>query len=165
MTTSSESMIKAIADTLRDGVLPVLETASWPAGNLRACLMLLAYLEERIRLEGPLLFDSNAVLRGLLAEIASGDGMPQDAELISMAEAVVQKHPARAAFVGVEALAQENADYLEAVSRIIKHSHARRADTDPGRYDNLRAKLDACALAAGVPENAFTEKALRMVPV
>jgi hypothetical protein len=64
-----------------------------------------------------------------------------------------------------EELALENEAYQEAIARIIKHSHEKRSDLNPKLHGSLREKLDACAFAAAAPENAFTEKALGMIPI
>jgi hypothetical protein len=163
--TSTEFIIKAVADALSHGVLPALEPASWPAGNLRACLMLLAYAQDRVKLEGPALIKSNAALRGELGDIASGKDLPPDSELQALAMAALNKYPAPGAYTDVADLEQENAAYQEAVVRLIKHSHDQRAKYDLAQYRNLRIRLDSCAAAAAAPDNAFVERALTKAPI
>jgi hypothetical protein len=162
---TTEFIIKAVADALSQGVLPALEPASWPAGNLRACLMLLAYAEDRVKLEGPALIKSNAALRGELADIASGKDMPPDSEIKDLAIAVLNKYPAPSVYTDVADLEQENAAYQEAVVQLIKYSHGRRSQYDSALYRNLRARLDHCAAAAAAPDNAFVERALTKAPI
>ena len=158
-------MVKAVANTLKNDVLPTLEQASWPAGNVRACLQLLTYIEDRITQEGKAMFDSNAAMRKLLTEIATGRDLPQDAELSKVVEGVLKDVPDRAMYIDVADLVTDNQRYQEAVATLIKLSHSRRDKFDTGHFDNLRTKLSACAAAAAVPENLFVERAQGMVPI
>jgi hypothetical protein len=163
--TTTEFMIKAVAEALRNGVLPALEPASWPAGNLRACLMLLTYIEDRVKLEGPALMKSNTALRAELATIAAGQNLPPDAKIGELAAAVLKEFPARDAIVDMADLERESLAYQETVVQLIQYAHARRDLYDSALYGNLRTLLDGCAAAAAAPDNAFVERALGMVPI
>jgi cell division protein YceG involved in septum cleavage len=162
---STEYMVRAVTNTLKNDVLPTLEQASWPAGNVRACLQLLTYIEDRVTQEGKAMFESNAAMRKLLTEIATGRDLPQDAELSKIVGQVLKDVPDRATYIDVADLVHENQRYQDAVATLIKLSHNRRDKFDVKHYDNLRTKLSACAAAAAVPENIFVERAQGMVPI
>ena len=164
MTNTTEFMIKAVADSLKNDVLPELEQASWTASKVRSCLMLLTYIEARVNLEGPLLFDSNAQLRDLLSGIAAGENNAMDPELADAAKSVLRKYSPRSAYVGIATLEEENSAYQDVVTTLIKISYSRRTEIDPELYQNLRATLGACAAAASAPDEAFVKSAMRMVP-
>lgn len=48
MIADSQKIIAAIKTTLSDLVLPGMKAASWEAGNIRSCLVLLTYLEDTL---------------------------------------------------------------------------------------------------------------------
>ena len=78
-----EEMIRAVADALEHDVLTSLEAQSLPAGNVRACLMLLTYIEDRVKLESSALLKSNKILAEALQTISMATETPDDKELIN----------------------------------------------------------------------------------
>jgi hypothetical protein len=165
MSMSTEFMIRSVTETLKNDVLPALEPATWPAGNLRACLALLASIEDRVRNEGSALFACNARLRELLAEIAVGYGMPQDSPMSQGINAVLQRLPVRSKHIEIGELARENQAYQQAVAEIISHAHSRRKEWDSGSYAHLREKIEACVTEIGKLDETLVGSAMNMTPI
>jgi hypothetical protein len=68
MKASVQHIIASIPASLEIEVLPYLEPYAGPASNVRACLMMLAYVERRVSLDPQLLFEDNKSLRALLRD-------------------------------------------------------------------------------------------------
>lgn len=162
MIASADYVIKAIAETLEQDVLPHLEPATLLAGNVRSCIMLLTYLEDRVRLEGRILSENNAAMRALLTELSTDDRLTRDS-LLAQVQTVLQDIPARGTYVDVTELAAENESYKSVLQSIVA---ALRNTPDAGpSHAALRARLDTCLLSMGARDYTIVQRAEAKLPV
>jgi hypothetical protein len=162
MIASSDYVIKAIAETLENDVLPQLEPATLLAGNVRSCIMLLTYLEDRVRLEGRTLFENNAAMRALLTEISADESFTRY-NMQDQVRTALEAIPPRAAYVDVTALAAENEAYKMLMQSLVAALRA-TPDSSPG-HAALRARLDTCLLNIGERDYAIVQRAEAKLPV
>jgi hypothetical protein len=163
MIASADYVIKAIAETLEQDVLPRLEPATLLAGNVRSCIMLLTYLEDRVRLEGRTLSENNAAMRALLTEISADESFTQY-NMHAQAQTVLETIPARAAYVDVTQLAAENEFYKSVMQALVTALRNAPDATGPG-HAALRARLDTCLLNMGERDYAIVQRAEAKLPV
>ncbi|MDX3899109.1 MAG: hypothetical protein QHC40_01090 [Sphingobium sp.] len=71
-----EQTIRSVRTILEEQVLPSLSTADWTASNIRASLLLLTYAEDSVRLERPLLIESEAAILSLFRSALARDDLP-----------------------------------------------------------------------------------------
>jgi hypothetical protein len=162
MIASADYVIKAIAETLEKDVLPQLQPATLLAGNVRSCIMLLTYLEDRVRLEGGTLFENNMAMRALLTEISADDSLARY-KMAAPVQTLLQQIPARDNYVDVTQLAAENEAYKSLMqSLVIALRNA--PDASPGDAA-LRAQLDTCLLNMGERDYAIVQRAEAKLPV
>jgi hypothetical protein len=72
MMISSQEILRAITHTLENNVLPELDAASWPASNIRSCVLLLHYLEGRTAVERQVLLNANGLIEAFLNNVQQG---------------------------------------------------------------------------------------------
>jgi hypothetical protein len=163
MIAAADYVIKAIAETLEQDVLPQLEPATLLAGNVRSCIMLLTYLEDRVRLEGRTLSENNAAMRALLTEISADESFARY-NMQAQVRTVLENIPARPAYVDVTALAAENESYKTVMQSLVTALRAAPDATGPG-HAALRARLDNCLLNIGERDYAIVQRAEAKLPV
>ncbi len=142
MKPSSQALLGGIADTVETQVLPELEASTWTASRLRSCLALLRHLEQRVVMEGPLLYRENAELEVFFGELLEDlkdvrEALPLRDELEVLRSTCTYSE----AYPAVEELASVNARYLEFLDRIIIMLHENRAALGEARFEELRGRV------------------------
>jgi hypothetical protein len=165
MNLTTDFLVKAVARALRDDVLPALETKSPAAGNLRACLMLLASIEDRVRSEGPALFDTNTKLRDAFRRMSTSPAMRHEPELAQGIAAALAAFPAHPGFVAVADLYRENLAYQEILCRVIARAHERRSVWGPEAYRGINREIAGCTDAIGKLDETFVQHARDLTPL
>ena len=134
MNVSVQHILASVIASLQSEVLPHLEPAATPASNVRACLMMLTHIEQRVGLEAKFLFDDNQALRLLLNEAVKNDKLTLDAAVRGHVASVLKQYPDRADFYDVADATNENRQYQELLTQVIRQL-AGKAD------ENFRTKL------------------------
>jgi hypothetical protein len=137
-----QDIVRAVSETLFEKVLPDLEPASWTASNIRACAMLLVYVEDRIRTETPILLETNALMRGLLIDVTEGRlPVTLDATLGAALEQALGRGEGPSGATEIDGLAMENDAYKECLSLLSRHTAAARTRPDAPDDAAFRARL------------------------
>jgi hypothetical protein len=159
---SPQAVIKAVAETLKNQVLPELEAATWTASHVRACVMLLTYIEDRLTLEPPLLIEDNSALRALLAEAAAEAYTPLlGRDLREEITAALDELPVAAAGCVNANPFEGNLVYKELLTKAINRAFQNRA-ADTARYTELRTRIDACLAVLLQHENQIVKRAEKL---
>lgn len=144
MKPSSQSLIGGIANTIERDVLPDMEASSWPASRLRSCLMLLRHLEQRVVIEGPLLFKGNLALQDLLdglspalCELPGGTDLVHEIDTIRLQLRALDTYPT------VDELAEVNDEYQHLLEEIICLLHDKRSVLGEKRFSELNGRIIA----------------------
>jgi hypothetical protein len=165
MIASTADIITAVTETLSKSILPHFETATWAASDIRACLVLLAYLQDRVAHAGQTLVADNEALRSMLEEVASGPDMPPvDADLREDIAQVLQAAPVRLDFAPIEQLERDNEFYQSLLSRVSRRLFEGREAIDQLLYANFRGRLRACLEGVHARDFAVAAKAQALVP-
>jgi hypothetical protein len=165
MNLATDFLVRAVTQTLQNDVLPALENKSSAAGHLRACLMLLASIEDRVRSEGTVLFDTNTRLRDTFGRISASPVMSLEPELAQDVKQTLAAFPARNAFVSVPELFRENQAYQELLCRIIDWAHVRRDTWKPAAYADISREVAVCVAAIGKLDETLIQHARDFTPV
>ena len=165
MIASNAAIIRAISQTLSDSVLPQFEAATWPASNVRACITLLAFLEDRIAAEADVLTEDNKALKSLLLRIASGPAMSHLAdELRAQLEAAVRPTTAQAGLKTASETESENEFCQALLSKIIRHLFEIRGTLDAEVYGRIREDVRTCLAAVHARDFGIAARAASFVP-
>lgn len=165
MNLSTEFVVAAVIQALQHDVLPALDAKSPPAGNLRACIMLLTSIEDRVKVEGRALFDANRGLRDSLERLSAHASIAREAELSDSIASVLRTFPPRDAFVGVADLTRENQAYQEIVVRLVARAHAKRTAWGAEAYGQIRREIESCLEVVGTLDEAFIQHARDLTPI
>ena len=160
MNTSIQHIINAVIASLETQVLPHLEPAATPASNVRACLMMLVNIEQRVTLEAGFLFEDNKSLRALLKQaVESGVPSLSSDALGKEVKTALAKYPDRSEFFDAAEAAIENRAYQELLTQLIKQlgSNKSGAGFKPALHQYLEELKQRDA--------KLVEKALGRVPV
>lgn len=158
MTISVQHILANVIASLQTEVLPHLEPAATPASNVRACLMMLTSVEQRVTLEGKFLFEDNKALRSLLNDAIRNDKLTLDAAVRSNVGGALKQHSDRGDFYDVTDATKENQQYQEVLTQIIKQL-AGKAD------ESFRPKLHQYLGELKQRDMQLIENASKMVPV
>ena len=160
MNVSVQHLLAAVSSSLEREVLPHLDPQAFPAGNLRACLMLLANIEARVTHEARNVFDDNGELRVLLQEAADrGEELGLKSELRQSVLAALGKYP-QAQWFDTQAMADENRDYQELLTHVIEQSSGHHSPTG-----EFRGKLHAYLQRLGLRDMQLVANALQRTPI
>ena len=165
MNLSTEFVIAAVIEALQNDVLPALAAKSAPAGNLRACIMLLTSVEDRVKLEGRALFDANRGLRESFERLSKHALLRREAELSASIATALHAFPARETFVEVAELTRENQAYQEVLSHLVARAHAKRLEWGVEAYAQVRKEIEDCLQMLGMPDEAFIRHARDLTPI
>jgi hypothetical protein len=146
-------------------VLPEFEAATWPASNVRACLALLAYLEDRIAVEADVLLNDNKALKSLFESMVSDSQMPPlEGDLRAQLETLLQFASVRPDSLTVSQLERENESYQILLSKIIRRVFELRDASDPHSYARFRERVRACLSAVHTRDFGLAARAAALVP-
>ena len=159
MNVSVKRILASVIASLQTEVLPHLEAQAKPASNVRACMMMLTYIEQRVELEAKFLFDDNKALRSLLGDAADNTKLPLDGSVRGDISKALKHYPDRAEFFEVAEVAKENNDYQELLTLVIKKIAADKSDP------TFRTRLHHYLSELKDRDGKLTEKASKMVPV
>jgi hypothetical protein len=157
MNVSIQHMLAAVMRTLEGDVLPHLDPQSTPAGNLRACLMLLTHIEARVTHESRQLFEDNLELRSLLATVASSPVI--DETLRASLRTALQESPPQDTWFDVEKAAHDNRRYQELLTQVIERLPGPRTGNE------LANELHTYLQRLRQRDLQLVEKALSRTPV
>ena len=144
MNPQSHALLRGIADTIESQVLPELQASTWTASRLRSCLALLRHLEQRVPVEGPLLFRENAELEAFCAAVLADLGQTCDAgPLLAELETLRVECRPTGAYPPVPELAAANARYQTFLDRIVTFVHDNRPALGADRFAELRGRIIA----------------------
>jgi hypothetical protein len=141
MKPSSAELIGAIARTLETEILPEVDAGGWAASRLRSSLMLLRHLEQRVALEGPLLYRENADLEALLRALAvelTGEGWAADLVLQSVG---LVEAPAIEGYPDVSLLSRRNERCQVLLDAFIVALHEQRASLGEERFARINRQI------------------------
>ena len=158
MNVSVQHILASVIASLQTEVLPHLEAQAKPASNVRACLMMLAHIEQRVGLEAKFLFDDNKALRLLLNEAVKNDKLTLDAAVRGNVASVLKQYPDRADFYDVADATNENRQYQELLTQVIRQL-AGKAD------ESFRPKLHQYLGELKQRDIKLSENASKLVPV
>lgn len=162
MIASLQTVLEAVTETLKNQVLPELEAATWTASHVRACVMLLTYIEDRLTLEPPLLIEDNSALRALLIEAAAEAYTALlGRDLREEITAALDGLPVAAAGCVNAKPLESNLIYKELLTKAINRAFQNRA-ADPARYTELRTRIDAFLAVLRQHEKQIVERAEKL---
>jgi hypothetical protein len=165
MMASNAQIIQAVALALKDTVLPEFDASTWPASNVRACLALLAYLEDRIIGEADLLREVSTELRSLFECMVSDPEMPPLEEgLRVQLQSALQIECAQVDAPTISALERENEVYQALLSKIIGRMFELRNTIDADAYGRFREKVRACLSIIHERDFRLAARAAALVP-
>ena len=156
MSVSTQYIVRAVIDSIESEVLPHLEPQARPASHLRACLMMLANVEARIRHEARNLFDDNRELRALLGD-AESLGLTRDIRLL------LDSYPEQHYFDVAKAV-EENRRYQEELTQLIRQLGDTR-QTASDAHAGFKANLHRYLEAHDKRDRQLVETALSYVPL
>lgn len=162
MRASIQDVVRAVSETLLNQVLPQLEAASWTASNVRACAMLLVYVEDRVTGELALLRDTNAAMRTLLQEAAA---TAAHSALRAECTAVLNSFAQGADAADVDLLTRENEAYKEALARLSRRMSELRMQSGRQEDGALRSRLQDTLRAVHEREHAIAARANQYIPL
>ena len=166
MTVSIKHVLSSVIASLGQEVLPHLEPATYPASSVRASLMLLNYVEQRIALEGRLVFEDNKSLRQLLHEAAdSKRSLALDESLSQKVSSVLGEYRERSEYFDPVDAINENQAYQEILTQLIDSLEKSRADGSAQAHAIFRASLHRYLDELGQRDIQLVGKALEMAPV
>ncbi len=160
MSVSSSQLISAIAHSLEHEVLTQLPPASWGASNVRSCLALLAYLQDRIPVEMQLLREDNADLRTLCSDALASTDL--DTTRKTQLEAALVQHKGDHDALSIDTLRAANDSYRKCVEDLIANSSEKRSLT--AESSPLSIRVRAYLLRAHEREYATIARSAMMAP-
>ncbi len=138
MNPSVEQMLEAAQLALREHVAPTV-TDQWAASALRSVDVILSHLQARAPVEGPMLFEDNADLAGVLAEAL---GLALEAQLAAGLRGFVAEVAAVSGYPAVAELCALNIRGRGLVDEVLLACHALDGDTQAARvHEVLRGYL------------------------
>jgi len=135
MKPSVEQMLEAAQLALREHVAP-LATDQWAASALRSVDVILSHLQARVPVEGPMLYEDNRDLAGVLAKAVDLD---LGANLREALDAFAAEQPAMNEYPSVNALADLNIKGRGLLDELLIFCHARNEEVV---HDALRGYLE-----------------------
>ena len=166
MRASIQDLVRAVSETLTNQVLPELEPASWTASHVRACAMLLLFVEDRVTSDRSLLLETNATMRKFLESVFDGRaGAPKSVIESAGIEKALSTFGNRPAEAEVDLLTRENEAYKEVLSRLSRKSSEMRVQ--PGAADDsmFRGGLHECLASIHEREKKLALRANKYVPL
>ena len=163
MILSSEMTLWAVSRILKDDMLPRLETASWEASNIRACLALLTYAEDCVQLERSVLTESNAAMLALFKTLTDGSAAWLSSGHLADVRIAVQSSVSRGGGRTADLLA-DHERYKALLSELVRCSAAART-TSPGVDAVFRAELHRCLAVLAAKDAALTQRSRGMLPL
>jgi hypothetical protein len=164
MIASNAQIIRAVASTLVDKVLPELAATTWPASNVRACIALLAYLEDRIDREGDVLRRSNQAMKSLFDGMISDAEIPLEEELRAQIQIALHADFLQQDGHAVSHLEHQNDAYQVLLSKIIRRMFELRDTFDAGACARFRKQVQACLSTVHAGDFDLAARAARLVP-
>lgn len=136
MRASSSDLIRAVADTIEQDVLPSLNPADWTSSRLRSSLLILKYLERRVALEPDLVEEDNAAIRQTLIEVREllAENLPEVSNLIDARALSAAEQPADAL----------NETYNEVADAVLVEIYNHRELLGEAMFDDAKHRLVAC---------------------
>ncbi|NWK98308.1 hypothetical protein DM806_22095 [Sphingobium lactosutens] len=148
-------LIATVTRALREDVLPQVESG-WAAGNLRACIQVLTYLQDRSAMERDLLIADMMDMRGLLLTAAE-QGLTLESDVLALFGDLPDRQE-----ISTSQLRSENAACREAMTRLIREVPA--LGTETGRQQ-LRSQVHACIARMQEREYAMVQSSEAVPPI
>lgn len=166
MILTSEETIAAVKKVLEEQVLPALNTASWTASNIRACLMLLTYAQDCQAQERSLLVDTNAAMASLFLEVlASTDLVWLTEDTRDTIDRTLKGINGLDDSAGIEELASLNMAGKRLLSNMIRRAALARTSPPSPADTRFRVLLHECLEVLARRDAQLTERARVMLPI
>jgi hypothetical protein len=165
MIPSTQHIIRSVIESLQKEVLPHMEQAAIPAASVRACLMLLTHVEQRLGLEGKMLFEDNLALQQLLRQAQRNTtAIGLDAALVGRLTQTLQAYSGQPQYFDLNQAAMQNQAFQEILTDIIQ-TLGRKLRTQDAAEQAFRESMHAYLEQLRRNEFKLVEKAAGMAPV